>query len=518
MSHRTVHPSSVEIVPLKAPFSNFLFVEKRFGDIPSIRRLFSLSRIHSCETLVYEQIPPKGVVKDENSEIRARYPDAEEGKLVRLSFWKPAFVQKRKLESLTSEDLAGYAIVKQDIVPSKNCNRWHVFESVFQKYPDEHNCVSGEQSYRVGVDGHAFDISGVLYCQQNQLNKCCAHVALRSLCSLHVPDTELPYSRLNQLAEAAGGAFDPAKGLSVERIRAVLSGLDIRFQDVDYPREVAVSKDARNQLPYQKFLYAGVESGGGALLGFQLTGPEAPNVSHIIPFYGHTFNQDTWVPNANLAYFRIGEKTRYIPSESWLSSFIGHDDNFGSNFCVPKLYANPDQVQYVVELFRSGFMYSGVLAEAVAVNYLYSLVDDLGDEDNIWIRRLMVYSDKDHQQAVLRAIALSRAEYVDHLRSMIDWAKKRENRRLCNIFEQTLPEYLWVVEVSLPELFPANLRKLGEIALDASQPLSTDQDFSSFVLARFPGLIMLYQGKDGRKPQFLHVESKMTKHTPLYRF
>ena len=68
-------------------------------------------------------------------------------------------------------------------------------------------------------------------------------------------------------------------------------------------------KIVRDELPYQKFLYAGIESGGGALLGFKFGGPGAKGEKHLIPFFGHTFNKDIWVSNADPAYFHVGEQT-----------------------------------------------------------------------------------------------------------------------------------------------------------------------------------------------------------------
>jgi hypothetical protein len=39
----------------------------------------------------------------------------------------------------------------------------------------------------------------------------------------------------------------------------------------------------------------------------------------------------------------------------------------------------------------------------------------------------------------------------------------------------------------LPELFPANRRKLGEIVLNAQVELSKELDLSTYVFARLPG-------------------------------
>ena len=512
MNHRAIVSSSREFQSLRRPFSNFDYIEDRFQAQPAIRRLFSQSRSFDGKTLVLEKISASGVIAAENEEILEQYPDHRMEGLLRITFWTSAFASDDELDQQPPEKLLGYAILKRDVVPNRNYDRWHIFESVFCKHPHEHNYVPGTRAFRLRVGRRVLTRMGVLYCQQNGLNKACAQVALRSICAQHIDDAELPYRKINCLAASASPMIDPAKGLDAVQIRAVLNGLKIGFTDVDYANS---SDKTRRDLPYQKFLYAGIESGAGALLGFELSGPRAQGQYHIVPFFGHTFNQDTWVPNAETGYFHVGEKTRYIPSEAWLSSFIGHDDNFGSNFCVPRLYVKPEQVQYVATLYPSTVRYSGVIAEAIAVDYLYSILPEFGISDEKWLRRLLQYSND--QQVVLRALPMSNAEYTRHLSQIDDWNHKREKTSICFALKRHLPDNLWVVEVSLPELFPANHRKLGEIVLDATKAATQTRDFSTFLFARFPGRFV-FLGKMNRdgKPEFVIVPSALKSHTPLY--
>lgn len=221
------------------------------------------------------------------------------------------------------------------------------------------------------------------------------------------------------------------------------------------------------------------------------------------------------MPNAEVAYFHVGEQTRYLPSEAWLSSFIGHDDNFGSNFSVPRLYVKQNQVQYVVALHPAGVRYSGVVAEAIAVDYLYSLLPHLSLTKVHWLNRLIDYAND--QQVVLRAVAMSRKDYTDHLRRARDWQYHSESKRLCQSIEANVPEHLWVVEISLPELFPANQRKLGEIVLDATKELSPKVDYRSYLFARFPSrFVLLRRIRSNGTPEFVSVPSGLKSHTALY--
>ncbi|ADH86509.1 hypothetical protein [Desulfurivibrio alkaliphilus] len=513
--HRCVSSSDLEYFQLESPFSSFDFVEKRFGETNSIRRLFSLARSFSCQTLIVETIPVAGIITEENEDILARYPDHRNDGLLRLSFWNVELSAKAH-PHLNQENLVGYAILKFDSVPSRSIAQWHVFEAVFVKYAHEHNCVPRAGQYRLVVGSTSLIITGILYCQQNGLNKACAQVALRSLISRCLLEGDISYRRINKLAEQVNPAFEPAQGLSVPQIRAILAGLGIEYSDIDYSQD---QNDRRRELPYQKYAYAGLESGCGALVGFRLTGQELQyEAKHIIPFYGHTFNKDTWVPDAEISYFRIGETAGYVPSESWTSSFIGHDDNFGPNFCIPRLYIEHDKVDYVVELFRPGIRYSGVKAEAIALDILYSALSTLS-KGNKWINRLIQWAMK--QQIVFRAQAASVTEYTDHLQSLTDWEGEREDQALPLALAKVMPSYVWAVEISTPQLFPANERKLGEIVLDATrQPeLQEISDFFNiFLFARLPGIYLLGGDVINETPSFTQIPSKINSHTELFKF
>jgi len=473
------------------------------------------------QTLVVEDIPARGIIEIENKEILEYTCDYKMADLKRLSFWKKKFKLPKSLNSCKSKELIGYAILKHDIAPSRSVDEWHVFESVFRKYPHKHNCVPNPSNHVLAVGECDFSIPGVLYCQQNGLNKTCAHVALRSLLSRRPGTEDISYKKINELAASVskGSSFDPSEGLTVEKIRAVLKGLGVGFRDIDYTKH---PKHWRKTHPYEKFLYAGVESGAGALLGFHFSGPKVDRKKkkerHIIPFYGHTFNKDTWAPHADVSYFNIGAGVGYFPSGSWTSSFLGHDDNFGPNFCVPRLYIKPEQADYVVELLNNGVAYDGVYAEAVSSSFLYSLLPWFQDSTNEWLKRLCEWADA--QQVVLRPLSVQKNTFTVHLRANRDWEGNKESSRVTAFLNSLLPDMVWVVEISVPHLFPANERKLGEIVLNAAiRPRQKDPvDSAAFVLARVPGWYIIAGPPRKGKPRSIGIyPSRVVSHMPLMK-
>jgi hypothetical protein len=522
-SHRAAFSHKSLIIPAERPFSCFDFVEKHYKGLPSIHRCLSIARTHDLKTILIEYIVPEGIIADENSEIQERYPDHKMTGLHRISLWSTVFSDPNDASKMTDENLIGYAILKRDAVAPKGVDEWHVFEAVLRKYSHHHNYAPHQKTYDLKIYNKSFSGRGTVYCQQNSLNKACAHVSLRTLLSGLPNVGELSYRKINELANKdKDPTYDPSKGLTVFQIRNVLEGLNVTFRDIDYVESEVTDANIRKTHPYQKYVYSGIESGMGALLGFRLTGPKIPPKDppkHIIPFFGHTFNKDTWVPSADRSYFDVGGGVGYIPSESWTSSFIGHDDNFGSDFCVPRLYVQEDQADYVVELLNSGCEYSGIHAESMSLLFLYSLFPHMINTGNEWMDRLSYCANPGRQEVVLRALYISKSKYLDVLRTDTDWNSNKEDEKVISILSKGMPEYLWMIEISIPQLFPANERKLGEIILNASVKFDFDKptDFKLFVLARLPGSYFLFESGDYDKPNFAQVPSRIKSHMPLFQ-
>ena len=286
---RLATASAIVIRPIRRPFSNFRFADENFeGSVP-IRRLFSQARQRECKTLVVEDVPAEGPVADENSEILGYFPDYTMKGLKRLSFWTTGFSSTADIANQDTESCFGYALLKYDLCPSKGVDSWHVFESALRKYDHTHNYCPCAKMIPFRVGARDFAVPAVLYCQQNGLNKVCAQVALRSICATYLGDFDLTFRRINELA--FGGAGPPGAVVRTKQIPLVLAGLGIPFFEFAY---TANDPKFRDSLPYQRLLYTGIEAGTGSLVGFKRSGPKADNVGHIIPCFGHTFNEDTW--------------------------------------------------------------------------------------------------------------------------------------------------------------------------------------------------------------------------------
>jgi hypothetical protein len=438
---------------------------------------------------------------------------------VRLSFYTKKFSTKRGLAS-AGNDFLGYAIIRQIIRPKKT---W-IFESVLKPSREINNFIRGGQEWICAVGGFRFRIKGYLYAQQNSITNVCAHVALRTVIR-RFRQNDMTYREMNNLigidhmTRKVGAGFG---GLTTQQMIKILEVSGARCVPQDY----RVPKKKRSL--FQKFLYGSVESGFPAIVIFQMA--DEPNLHHAIPVFGHTFNEDTWVARAEVDYFKVGRSIRHIPSESWVSMYIAHDDNWGSNFCVPRNYLHTQQycahsprqnngcimdtgsIQYVIGTFPKEVMVNALQAEAIGADYLMTILKskELPLYHPAWGQRLHSYFRK--KQIVLRPILIKKKQYADHLHKIRDWNGKKLGFKL----QIQNDEWIWIVELSVPELFSANRRKVGEVVLRAEHKPLHRRDFKNFLIARIPGYFAIYVSGGARDPLYEFTPCNLKSHVELY--
>jgi hypothetical protein len=338
----------------------------------------------------------------------------------------------------------------------------------------------------------------------------------------------MSYREMNQLL-----GFDQLKvktgGLDLKQMVRVLETAGARCFHADYSQSRGIVP------PFNKYIYGSIESGYPAIVIFGTTHPTG--CFHAIPVFGHTFNQDTWVPNADNSYFRVGEGTKYIPSESWLSMYVGHDDYWGSNYCIPRHYLQPWQdekqkmrrhraqhvddkerfvprVAHIISTMPKEVKLNSLWAEVIGADYLFAILSKLPPDRNLWAERLLSYANEN--LLVLRPYLLDPDAYTAHLAKIKDWQNKPIRSGWVRALKHYLTrERLWMIELSVPELFSANLRKVGEVLVRAEALPTTKRDFGSFVLARLPGYFALPAGGTPKNPKFHFIPSGAEGHVEL---
>ena len=526
---RECSTTSQEILSVAPPFSNFDFIDSRFLEVGPIRRVFSQVRATNGKTMVVEELDPAEAqdLAEETEDLQKRLQTTVSSKVCRLSFFTKSFSTVKGLSSASDEDFIGYAIIRTDI-PASGEPISRVYESVVRPSPRENSFVRGAQEWECCVGKQTFRVQGYLYAQQNQKTNSCAHVACRTAAARFHPNGDMTYREMNSLPQiGVDHVTNVSGGLTNDQIVAVLEAAGARCTVADYTSPNPLNPNFTPP-PFQKYLYGSVESGYPAIVFFAAGGGDY----HAIPIFGHTFDEDMWVANAELSYFSVGASTKYIPSESWLSTYIGHDDNWGSNFSIPRhfLYtkshcdkwpsgpqpcvSQSDCVAYVIATMPKEVMLNPIEAEVIGAEYLLSILPQMPPLSPLWAKRLEAYA-KSHL-LVLRPILLDCSRYSDHLAKLNDWDGHHIPRALVKAIKRISPSLMWVIELSVPELFSANRRKIGEVLLHAERKPGTQRDFDSFLLARVPGYFAFHTGGTKANPQFTFVPTGVHGHVPLW--
>jgi len=518
---------AVHLRRIARPFSFFGLVDQEYPIAP-LRRILSQIRQHGGQMMAVEHLDPGAArdLREENEDLAKRCGCTPRSTVTRLSFFRTPFDSlTRGGNEVESSDFLGYALLKLDGFGSMEPTH-RIYESVVQASEIPHNYARNMPEWIVRVGGHNFTIRGHLYAQQNGLTCVCAHAACRTAAAAFHPAGDMTYREMNRLIglDHVTRRLGDAQGLSTDEMVTIIEQAGARCVRGDYSR---LGLLRQGPPPFQKYLYGAIESGYPAIVIFET---RHGNQQHVVPLFGHTFNQDTWVPSSEHCYFSVGSRTRYIPSESWVSTYIGHDDNFGSNYCVPRHYLRTKKlctrvrpevfcpmddecVLQVIACLPRTVRVNPIDAEAIGFDYLRALLTDAGKagagRSNDWVARLTSYFK--NNQVVMRPILVDVHSYAAHLRRIRDWQGHPITHKLVQSLGALPNVRLWMLELSVPELFSANLRKLAEVLLWAERGASPQRTFESFFLARLPGAFAL------RDPSgFFFVRSEATDHVELF--
>ncbi len=510
------------------PNSNFALIDKHFPSfsaIGPIRRIFSQARSYGARTAVIEEVDPSAVteLREENEDLKTLFGQAPASRVRRLSFFTRPCAGQQDLGSLTDDSFIGYAIIKEDSVPG-DYSRARIYESVIRADRRGNNFVRGSQQWRCRVGSNVYLVRGYLYAQQNAATNSCAHVACRTAAARFHPDGDMTYREMNTLLGIDHVTQRAWPGLTSSQMMTILKNAGARCVPGSYPP----TDPTIDAPPFQRLVYGSIESGFPVILCF----PAGVNSAHAIPVFGHTFNEDMWVVHAELSYFRIGNIS-YIPSDLWLSAYVVHDDNWGSNYCVPRHFLSSRQlckhlpagadrcamqshaVEYVIATLPSGVEVGSMDAEALGGPFLAGMLPQLPEPSEAWRDRLTLYA-KDNL-LVVRPVLVQSSEYLEHLGKLVGWDYSRIRPSTIQLLREwpDLPSgWVWMVELSIPELFSANRRKVGEVLIRADRAPGCGCE--NFVLARVPGYFAFPAGGAGDSTKYRFIDSGAEGHVSLF--
>jgi len=364
-----------------------------------------------------------------------------------------------------------------------------------------HNMRTYETLIGTSGDHKRMSIRGSFFSQQNSLTSVCAHAALRMAVNSS-PLLRVPKLTNRKINDILGVVDFRERGLSHEEIVAVLKDIECNWHTANFYQ--------RTDIEYDHFLYPTLESGCPTILALENWDVKAGRRNqHVVAVLGHTLNSDRWWPEARTAYgsYPIRE---YISSAEWCDHYIISDDNFGMyltlptdsvrNFVVPSKNPAPHAVMAISIVPQAAPM-PGYVAEQLAAWQAYALINSSAIESGpIWFRRL-----RDRPDMVCRTLLVTAEEYRESLRGLHTILSPAQQSCLAG-----LPPYVWVTEISLPDVYQGNKHKLGEVVIRADASPQEHVEGRSIALAWLPGLALI-------GPQQRIEPWPVTMHVPLIR-
>ena len=348
-----------------------------------------------------------------------------------------------------------------------------------------------------------FTFLGSFFTQQNGLTSVCAHAALRtavnssSMLNVHKLTNKYINDSLN-LSD-----YNPHGGLDKEQIEQVVQFLGLRFHSANFHKNTAVE--------YDHFMYPSLESGFPTILGLERWDADSKSLSgHVVTVLGHTMNSDRWEPEARRGYGNY-PITAYIPTAEWCCHYIISDDNYGMygtlptdavrNFIVPA--KNPNQhVSMAISVVPSDVVLPGYHAEQLAMYKAKYLINNVSlNRPRKWHERMR------GKDIVCRTLLIAKDDYLKFIRTYNTKITEEQNKYL-----DALPKYVWVSEVTLPDIFTGNKHKLGDVVVRANATPQEHINEESLALAWFPGFVQLGHQLNWKEGWAIET------HIPLFRY
>jgi hypothetical protein len=231
----------------------------------------------------------------------------------------------------------------------------------------------------------------------------------------------------------------------------------------------------------------------------------------VVTVFGHTRNSDEWHPEAIPAYSGPSS-TPYYPSSFWIDHFLIHDDNFGPYFAFSSRALEFDanvKARWIVALHPIWPEVRPDYAEGAAAVLLANLLPSLTP---LGRGRWFEMMTRNQLRYVLRTVLIQREKYLEHIRA----SKSHDLTNLSDVeleLFNELPEWFWMVEISLPQLYAGNRSKLGEVLIDALSEASSVDLTTSLIALRLPSILIKRNG-DGTMRWY---PLSMLAHSPIFQ-
>lgn len=471
------------------------------------------------------------------------------------------------------EHFLGFCIIHQDKIQEKRINaeetyiRTYVPECVIKIGINDKDFLGykyGNISSSVSIDGQEFNIDkGNYFSQQNGITNCCAHAAIKT--ALRGYDDNISCDELNKVlidSKKSNNVQIDDELLEISRMARGLTPHEMLTAIKDFSRKSDNLPNLEpflvtaHDLPITNFvetIYRAIESKLPVILLLRIPDNLAKANSfsgHAISLVGHTFNEHNWCAYGS-GYFSAEDSESYLSSYLWCDNYVVQDDNFGPAYHLPCNFLT-EYYEYGVTIEKLGLnIASKKFIDNIGPNYplaaiiippanLQKITEKLYAVEQIAAKHLVrqlntfrkdgvLIMDKMQQDLfdryfyyifkykrtkprifITRTLLVSKEEYLESdVKNILSDHSVGKTKLIDVLDEDILPDFFWVTEISVPELYWINNRKIGEIIIDAED---TESKVGGIRLIRLPFFLALYpKGDQNYYPIHLDKQSIIEK-------
>jgi len=464
----------------------------KLGDDSPLRRILFLARELGCQTIVYQKPSLHLGFKSEWEDYYRYMHPCPKKTTEKLNFFAKPIHTTSDLGNVKPGDFLGYVYLRP--LPTQR-----VCEAVLRIPKDSTgNYTLAKGKYATYVGKYRFEVEGVPFVQQDCNAGVCAHASLITISQIipHIfptspvkPWTVGEIKRcVNQMPSANIGL-----GLQLAHVSRVFTEMGLSGDTVYmFPR------DQTRLFQPEQIIYMYMESRLPVFVGLPL---EARGTGHSIVVCGHAFNKQAWWPEAWPEYYTtIPSGESWLSSVSWINEWIICDDNFGPYLAMPKHLCD---VSWIAVPLPRNILMKGDTASLnafwiVRAPIFRSIMNAAKQQScSPWIDPFIKHLSGG--KLVLRMFLTTPAELQESVRR-----DNTMNKELAQYYlNYDLPNYFWLGELSIPELFREGSR-LGEVLINASYPqkfIKTGHE--ALISTHAPGAVLTYDNKMHRPMPYL---------------
>lgn len=469
-----------------------LELQDEFGGTVAIHRIFAMAMCQGARSLVVEENPDEREYKAEFEGLFKNITPFREKKTPhRLHFFEGSIKNPQDIQSATG--YLGYV----DIRPTPDrtvC--WALLDGrLVTGRNNNYLFLTCCRRYTVKVAGRDFCVNAFPYMQQEGVAVRCAQASLATISDFLGCEISGPaFTDKTALDSPSADRPLPSPGLTARQICIGIRAMSREPLLFDYTQLPA---DKRVLLQAEQTIYSYVESGIPVLVGI-----DTPRGRHALVAIGHTFTPDSWMAEGEPGYYDFPKSGSSI---NWVRRIVVQDDNFGPYTLLPTeilrgicfLIAAPLPKHIYLEASDALESAKGICGPEKhnLISHVYCEAEaDLkkkGQEfsSQVMFWRNQLLSATRSEKLVLRPRLVTGAEFSACIQGVGGQTGEKMRDALSQI---CLPENVWRIELSWPEIFCHQRLCVGELVLDASHPLKLSFSLISqgWFWFRIPGCLV----------------------------